>query len=249
MGKARFDFQGERYVVTGASSGMGRQVTLELAEAGACVLAIGRRMERLAEVQAYAPERIFPAVCDVCHRAELEKAVADFVAVHGKLNGGVHAAGITEFTPLQSYDVETAHRIMDTSFWAGVEVMRLVTRAKYGMRGTSTVLFSSVAAQAPVGGNMVYAAAKNAMNAAIRAASKEICRKGHRINGVMPGWVRSPMTKQAEEDGTNIESFQNQELLGFGTPEDVSGMVLFLLSDRARWMTGVIIPVDGGYLA
>lgn len=96
---------------------------------------------------------------------------------------------------------------------------------------------------------MVYAAAKNAMNAAIRAASKEICRKGHRINGVMPGWVRSPMTKQAEEDGTNIESFQNQELLGFGTPEDVSGMVLFLLSDRARWMTGVIIPVDGGYLA
>ena len=249
MPEVTFDFHGKNFLVTGASSGMGRQVTLELAEAGACVLAVGRNEERLAEVQAHVPEHIFPATCDVCNRAALEDTVAAFVAVHGKLSGGVHAAGITEFTPLQSYDVETAHCIMDTSFWAGVEVMRLVTRAKYGMRGTSTVLFSSVAAQAPVGGKMIYAAAKNAMNAALRAVSKEICRKGHRVNSVMPGWVKSPMTKQAEADGTNMNLFQDRELLGFGTPEDVSGMVLFLLSDRARWMTGVIIPVDGGYLA
>lgn len=96
---------------------------------------------------------------------------------------------------------------------------------------------------------MIYAAAKNAMNAALRAVSKEICRKGHRVNSVMPGWVKSPMTKQAEADGTNMNLFQDRELLGFGTPEDVSGMVLFLLSNRARWMTGAVIPVDGGYLA
>lgn len=228
---------------------MGRQVTLELAEAGACVLAIGRNAERLAEVQAYAPERIVPSICDVCDRAALEAAVASYVAAHGKLHGGVHAAGITEFTPLRSYDSEMAHRIMDTSFWAGVEVMRLVTRAKYGVRGTSTVLFSSVAAQDPLPGNMVYSAAKAAMNAALRAAAKEICRKGHRVNSVLPGWVQSPMTVQTMAEGTDTDSVKNREHLGFGKPEDVSGMVLFLLSDRARWMTGAAIPVDGGYLA
>lgn len=249
MSKVTFDFKGERYVVTGASSGIGRQVAIELAEAGADVLAIGRNGKRLAEVQHHAPEHMFPAVCDVCDAAALEAAITSFVAVHGKVNGGVHAAGITEFTPLQSYDAELAHRIMETSFWAGMEVLRLVTKSKYGIRGTSTVLFSSVSAKAPVGGKIAYVAAKEAINAAIRAAAKEICRRGHRVNSVLPGWVKTPMTDVAEEDGTNMALIKDRSLLGFGTPEDVSGMVLFLLSNRARWMTGACIPVDGGYLA
>lgn len=65
----------------------------------------------------------------------------------------------------------------------------------------------------------------------------------------MPGWVHTSMTQQAEADGTNMDLFTQRELLGFGQPADVSGMVLYLLSDRARWMTGAAIPVDGGYLA
>ena len=152
MSSVTFDFTGSRYVVTGASSGMGRQVTLELAQAGAEVLAIGRNSERLAAVQAECQERIFTAALDVCDAEALEAAVAEFVQEHGKLNGGVHAAGIAAFTPLKAHDLATAHRSMDTSFWAGMEVLRLVTKAKYGEKGTSTVLFSSVSAEAPVGG-------------------------------------------------------------------------------------------------
>ena len=76
MNNVAFDFTGERYVVTGASSGMGRQVAIELAEAGAEVLAIGRNKERLADVQSHAPKLIYPAVCDVCHREELENVLA-----------------------------------------------------------------------------------------------------------------------------------------------------------------------------
>ncbi|MDY3916496.1 MAG: SDR family oxidoreductase [Selenomonadaceae bacterium] len=249
MSTVMYDFTGERYVVTGASSGMGRQVTLELAQAGAEVLAIGRNEARLATVKAEAPERIFPASLDVCDSAALEAAVAAFVQEHGKLNGGVHAAGYNEFTPLKANDVATAHRIMDTSFWAGLDLLRLVTKAKYGVKGTSTVFFSSVSAAAPVGGKIHYSAAKAALNAALRAAAKEICGRGHRVNSVMPGWVRTSMTQQAESDGTNMDLFTQRELLGFGQPSDVSGMVLYLLSDRAHWMTGAAIPVDGGYLA
>ena len=249
MSSVTFDFTGSRYVVTGASSGMGRQVTLELAQAGAEVLAIGRNSERLAAVQAECQERIFTAALDVCDAEAVEAAVAEFVQEHGKLNGGVHAAGISEFTPLKAHDLATAHRIMDTSFWAGMEVLRLVTKAKYGEKGTSTVLFSSVSAEAPVGGGIHYSAAKAALNTALRAAAKEICGRGHRVNSVMPGWVHTSMTQQAEADGTNMDLFTQRELLGFGQPADVSGMVLYLLSDRARWMTGAAIPVDGGYLA
>lgn len=249
MSSVTFDFSGERYIVTGASSGMGREVACELAAAGADVLAIGRNTERLSTVHQEYPEHIFTAAVDVCDAEALEAAVAAFVAEHGKLNGGVHAAGYNEFTPLKAHDLETAHRIMETSFWAGLEVLRLVTKAKYGTKGTSTVLFSSVSAEAPVGGKIHYSAAKAAINAGLRAAAKEISGKGHRVNSVMPGWVRTSMTKQAEDDGTNMDLFTSRELLGFGKPEDVVGMVLYLLSDRARWMTGAAIPVDGGYLA
>lgn len=249
MSKVAFDFAGERYVVTGASSGMGRQVAVELAEAGAEVLAIGRNRERLAEVQNHAARSIFPAVCDVGHREELEASIASFVALHGKLSGCVHAAGIVEYTPLQSFDSVLAHQIMETNFWAGMELLRLVTKMKYGIRGTSSVLFSSVSSKAPVAGEMAYVAAKEAMNAALRAVSKEICRKGHRVNSILPGWVETPMTDAAKSDGTNMNLMTARTLLGFGKPEDVSGMVLFLLSSRARWITGTSIPVDGGYLA
>lgn len=248
MSKVTFDFTGERYVVTGASSGMGRQVTLELAAAGAEVLAIGRNRERLAEVQRHAPDFIVPAACNVCDGAALEAAIASFVAAHGKLNGGVHAAGISSITPLKAYVCELAKNIMDVSFWAGMDFLRLVTKTKYGEAGTSTVLFSSVCAKSHEKGMFAYAAAKAAMDAALSSAAKDISRKHHRVNSILPGWVESPMTEKAGELA-ETDSFFDKHLLGRGHADDVSGMVLFLLSDRARWMTGANLPVDGGYLA
>lgn len=248
MSKVSFDFTDERYVVTGASSGMGRQVTLELAAAGACVLAIGRNAERLADVQSHAPQQIFPTSVDVCKQEALEQAIATFVAEHGKLNGGIHAAGISSITPLKAYDRSLAKNIMDVSFWAGMDLLRFVTKAKYGEAGTSTVLFSSVCARSHEKGMFAYAAAKSAVDAAIASAAKDICRKCHRVNSILPGWVESPMTEQAGEFA-ETDSFFDKHLLGRGHVEDVIGLVLFLLSDRARWMTGTAIPVDGGYLA
>lgn len=95
-----------------------------------------------------------------------------------------------------------------------------------------------------------YSAAKAAVQAAARSIAKEICRNGKRINTISPGWVNSEMTDR--EQGTlGQEAFlalEKRHLLGFGEVTDVSGFVLFLLSDRARWITGNDFLVDGGYL-
>lgn len=249
MSRIDFNFSGERYVVTGASSGMGRQITLELAHAGAQVLAIARREEKLHEVQEKFPENIDIASLDVCNSTQLESAIGTFVKKYGKLNGGVHAAGINYFTPLKVYDKALAAEIMDTSFWAGIELTRFITKAKYGKRETSTVLFSSVCAQSSEKGMFAYAAAKAAVNGCLGSLAKEICDKGHRINSIMPGWVESS-AMTAELDGLIDQNFlKKNHLLGLASPEEVSGMVLFLLSDRARWITGSSIAVDGGFLA
>lgn len=248
MSRVIYDFTGERYVVTGASSGMGRQVAMELAENGADVLALGRNEERLSALRAEKTEHIVIASLDVCDSDAMEEAVAAFVASRGKLNGGVHAAGVSDMTPLRGYDRETAQRVMDINFWAGMDLLQLVTRAKYGEAGTSTVLFSSTYAVSPAKGMFTYAATKAAVNTALRAAAKEICAKGHRVNSVLPGWVKTPMTEEAGQS-RDISDVVSRHLLGSGKTQDVSGVVLFLLSDAARWITGTNVVVDGGYLA
>lgn len=143
MGKIIYDFSGENFVVTGASSGMGRQVARELAQSGAKILAIGRNSERLFELAKDFPEKIFPASLDVQDSAKLENSIAAFTSSHGKLSGGVHAAGISDITPLRSFDETLAHEIMNTSFWAGINLLQLITREDFGKEKTSTVLFSS----------------------------------------------------------------------------------------------------------
>ena len=248
MSKVTFNFTDEKYVVTGATSGMGKLVALELAAAGAKVLAIGRSVERIAEIQKQFPENIFPAQLDVCDSVALEEAIKNFVAVYGKLNGGVHAAGIYEITPIKNYDVDVAKKIMEISFWAGMKLLQLVTKAKYGLNGTSTVLFSSVSANSHEKGMFAYSATKAAMNCALQSAAKEICAKKHRVNSVVPGWVETPMTAEAGEVN-NKDSVYERMLLGSGSPVDVTGVVLFLLSSRASWITGSTVVVDGGYLA
>lgn len=248
MSKVNFDFTGENYVVTGASSGMGRQVALELAQAGAKVLAVARREDKLLELQAECEGRIFIAPLDVCDGEKLENAIKVFVEAHGKLSGGVHAVGITNITPLKSYDKVQALKIMEVNFWSGMDILQLITKKRYSNEGTSFVLFSSVAAVYSPKGMFVYSASKAAIEAAIRSVSKEISMRGQRINSIMPGWVETGMT---DELGvvSNKSEIVAHEILGVGVPDDVSGMVLFLLSDRARWITGTSIAVDGGFLA
>lgn len=248
MGSVSYDFSGERFVVTGASSGMGRMVAMELTAAGATVFAIARRKDRLDELENVYPGRIVPGVLDVCDGKKLAIAISDFVAAYGKLSGAVHAAGIFSSTPLRAYDEVEAKKVMDVSFWAGIRLMHIVNKKKISEDGCSCVLFSSVAATVGEKSNFAYSASKIAMQAAVRSIAKEVYQRKNRINTISPGWVHTEMTRYEEENTQISSKFYDWHLLGIGEPEDVSGVVLFLLSNRAKWITGTDVVVDGGYL-
>ena len=248
MGTVRFDFSDENFVVTGASSGMGRQIAEELAASGAMVLAIARREEKLRELAEGHPGRIIPKALDVCDTDGMREGVSSFVAEHGRLHGAVHAAGIFAGTPLRAFDETKARKIMDVSFWSGIRLMQIVNQQRNSAEGCSSVLFASVAATIGEKSNFAYSAAKSALQAAVRSIAKEIYPRGNRINTVSPGWVHTEMTCREEESVPSPPKFVAWHLLGVGEPENVSGMVLFLLSERARWVTGADFTVDGGYL-
>ena len=243
--EVNFDFTGKRFAITGASSGMGRQITKELAIAGADVLAIARRLPELKQLQSEYMERITIANADVLDYESIEQHVNAFVQEKGKVAGSVHAAGILSFTTLRGFDEMQAKKMMDISFWAGIHFLQLLTRRKYAMDITSHVQFSSVSALKGQKGLSAYSATKAAVQAGMRSFAREIAERGHRVNVVSPGWVNTNMTKDKLVD----DEIANEHLLGTGIPEDVAGMVLFLLSDRARWITGANFVVDGGYLA
>ena len=248
MSKVNFDFTDENFAVTGASSGLGREVAISLARSGAKILAIGRNLERLAEVKNFFPDKITTAAVDVCDEENLETVLNNFVVKNGKFNGGVHAAGITDVTPLRRGNTETARQIMETSFWAGMNFLRLITKNSYAEKNTSTVLFSSVAAFSHEKGMFAYVAAKAALEAGLKTAAKEIASRGHRVNSIVPGFVESKMMNQVK-DFSDTEIFLSRHLLGAGKPNYISDAVLFLLSDSSNWITGSSLVVDGGYLA
>ena len=248
MEQVKFDFKGKNFIVTGASSGMGRQVSLELAEAGAKVLAIARRENELQKLKEFYPDYIVPSSLDVCDEEKLENAIKNFVNQYGKIDGAVHAAGISKLTPLKKKKKNEAERIMDVSFWAAIQLIQIATKVKYSNLGASFLAFSSVRAIHTDKGLFAYASAKAAIKIAMKTFAKETANRKIRINTISPGWVNTNMTDRLEETN-NLSEVNRNSLLGIGNPEDVSGMVLFLLSDRSKWITGTDIVVDGGYLA
>ena len=245
-----WDFHGKRFVVIGASSGIGRQIAVELASAGAEILAIARSQERLDNLAAQS-SLITTAQLDVtkASREDWATVLGAYVSAHGKLHGGVYTAGIAGLTPLRSYDEELARNILETSFWGAVYALQGMSKRNVSESGAAFVLFSSAAWKSCEKGMFAYAAAKAALVAAVRSFAHDLARDKKRINSISPGCVRTEMMRRSERDtGALLTNIIQKHLLGIGEPEQVTGMVLFLLSDRAAWVTGEDFVVDGGYM-
>lgn len=251
MEDVKFDYTGKNFIVVGASSGMGKQIALELSQAGANVLCLARRVEVIEQMKSeQGAGKIVPAFVDVTAATpkDWDAVIKNFVAEYGKINGGVYTAGITGLTPLRRWDEDLAKKIMDTSYWGMLRFVQSATKKRFSNESSSFVVFSSNAAYNATQGMLVYSSAKIAVQVAVKTIVKEISQDGHRINSISPGWVKTEMTDTYSTEFGMHEQIKNSFRLGEGTAKEVSGMVLFLLSSRANWITGCDIVVDGGQL-
>ena len=244
--------EGRHVLVTGASSGLGRETAGRLAEVGARLALMGRDQTRLEAVRATLSGAGHTAhagaFTDLETTAEIVKEVA---AANGRFDGIFHSAGMELVRPMRMFKNEHAARLFDATLYGSLGIARAAASRDVLNDGASLVLMSSVAGWRGTAGMVGYSAAKAAVDGMVRSLACELAPRRIRVNSIAAGAVETEMHERlARTLGDQaMADYAQRHLLGFGDAGDIANAVLFLLSDGGRWITGSIMMVDGGYTA
>ena len=239
-------------LITGASRGIGRAIAVDFARQGANVALVGRDVAALEETAAHctgartgATAEIFAA--DVTDAQALERVVAQTVERFGRVDCAIANAGQSIDSLLMRLKPETIDRMLDVNLKSAFYLCGAVTRPMMKQRSGSIVLMTSIVGIMGNAGQAAYAASKAGLIALCKSVAKELGSRNIRVNAVAPGLIETAMTEKMPEAAR--EFLIKQAALGrAGKPEDVSGVVAFLCSDAAGYITGQTLVVDGGVL-
>lgn len=247
------DLSGKNIMVTGASSGIGREIAILASKLGANVIMVARNEERLKETyNALEPGNHSYYLLDFNDPDAIE-SMMDNVCTNGlKLNGLVHSAGISRTMPLQYLKLSDLGSIMTVNFISFVELSKQFSKRKNNDNGGSIVAISSISGRVGARGLTAYCASKGALESAIRSMALELAPKKIRINSVSPGMIGTQIYDGLKEIVNNKDfeaELLKRQILGIGRPADVAHAAAFLLSDASGFITGTSMIVDGGYTA
>jgi len=247
------DFYGKKVIVTGASSGIGRAITVMLSRYGANLILIGRDRTRLDETVAMLEsDDNHTIVLDLQEHSEILPEIKKISKGFGRIYGMCHSAGVVETRSLSSTKIDGIRSMIDVNLLSGIELARAVCRRDVmEEKGGSILFISSIYALVGMPGQIGYTASKGAVNSAARTMAIELARRKIRVNTLSPGLVRTDMTNKAFELLTEeqIKKLEEAFPLGVGSPEEVARAAVFLLAPQNSWITGTNLVIDGGYTA
>jgi NAD(P)-dependent dehydrogenase (short-subunit alcohol dehydrogenase family) len=242
---------GKVAVVTGAASGIGRRTAVRFAEEGADVAIADVNeagLQETAQLVRQAGRDVIVAVTDVRERTQVEQLVARAVAELGGLDIMVANAGVGSGGPFLESTDEQYDRILDTNLRGVYLCGQAAARAMVARgAGGSIINIASTYAEVTAPRSSIYSASKGGVRMLTKGMAVELGPHGIRVNCVGPGWIRTgmnPLTDQARV----ARILEGVPLGRIGTPRDIAGAVLFLASDDAAYVTGVILFVDGGWI-
>ena len=248
-----FRLDGKRALVTGASSGLGRRFALTLAQAGAELIVVARRADKLADLVAQIEAlhaRCLAVSLDVTDASSIA-ACFDAVERHagGPADIVVNNAGVTVTKPLLQQTEEDWDAVVGTNLKGGWMVAqeaarRLVAAAKSG----SIVNIASILGERVAGGVAPYAISKAGLVQATKAMALELARHGIRVNAILPGYVVTDLNREFLDSEAGQKLRARIPTRRFGQLQDLDGPLLLLASDAGRHMTGAVLAVDGGHL-
>jgi 3-oxoacyl-[acyl-carrier protein] reductase len=244
----KLDLSGRVAVVTGSTTGIGRAIALKLAECGADVV-FNNVIEdgadsAVAEVKALSGRSMF-VLADVSDAAQAQALVNRTIAEFGKIDILINNAGIARDNLIPMMSEEDFDRVIRVNLKSCFNMTKSAYRPMMKQRSGAIVNISSVVGIHGNAGQANYAASKAGVIGLTLSAAKELGGRGVRVNAVAPGYIQTGMTAVLTDElrGKMLERIPLGRL---GTPGDIAGVVAFLCSDAAGYITGQVIPVDGG---
>ena len=242
------ELKDQRFLVTGASRGIGKAIALDLAQNGAKVCLLATSLANLEEtgaaVSAMGGE--FLAIAgDITDPATAQTAVAAMVEAWGGVDGLVANAGITSDNLLLRMTPEQFSKVIDTNLNGSFHFLKAVTKPMMRQKAGRVVLIGSVVGTTGNPGQVNYCAAKAALHGMARSAALELGSRGITVNVVAPGFIQTDMTGDLPEQAR--QAMISKIALGRpGNPEDIAGITRFLLGPSGGYVTGQVMLVDGG---
>lgn len=245
-----FSLEGKTILVTGASSGIGRQTAIECSKIGANVVITARNEKRLFDTLAALETSNGQSHQMVIADLSSQDGVNALVDVLPELNGVSLNAGIVKTLPVKFINNDDLQEILNVNMIGPVLLtQRLLKKKKIG-KGASVVFTSSIGGvMISTVGNTMYGISKGGLNAFMKGLALEMATKGIRANSVNPGFVDTNILAAGTISEEQLEENKKHYPLGrFGKPEDIAFAIIYLLSDASAWVTGHTLVVDGGVI-
>ena len=248
MSLTAFTLEGKVALVTGGGTGIGFGISKALVAAGARVVITGRREDVLKDAVAVLGEKAAYIVFDVTHKAKIPSLMNQITQDYGAIdilvnNAGVHLKKFAQETTDDEFEA-----ILQTNLLSVFALTRECAKQMIVQQSGSIILIGSMAGIFGIDRVVAYGTAKAALTGLMKNLVTEYSKFNVRINTIAPGWIESPMFLNAiSADPARQEKIRNRIALpGFGSPDDIGNAAVFLASPAARYITGVVLPVDGG---
>ena len=247
-------FQSKVALITGASSGIGAAIAKRLSKEGAKVSLFARREELLKklteEIQKDSPDSLY-CVGDVTDEQAVKNCVIKTSESFGRIDVLVNSAGVDLMMPLASIKEDKWKYTVDVNLGGTIRFIQNVQPIMTRSKGGVIINMSSATGLVGAGGFSIYSMTKGGIIALTKTLAIELAPRNIRVNAIAPGIVETELTSRIFRNLTNdqIEQIRQMHPLGFGSVEDVASAVAYVASDEARWMTGAVLTIDGGYTA
>jgi NAD(P)-dependent dehydrogenase (short-subunit alcohol dehydrogenase family) len=243
-----FSLKGQTALITGGGSGIGASIAICMHAAGAQVILVGRREEQLAACVRKLGERAAYIVHDI---TELDKAtglIADIEAKYGPITCLVNNAGIHIKKPAIETTIDEFRKVMDTHIMGAHALVCAVAPGMIERKSGNILFTASMASIFGIPQVVAYSAAKSAMVGVVRTLATELSPNGIRVNAIAPGWIETEMSRKAMEGDPARKNkiLSRTPMAKFGKPNDIGWAAVYLASDAAAFVSGILLPVDGG---